>query len=128
MIDKNTFRSVFADFDAEIINQIISIYKNEHPIKFRDIDTSFRNRDFNNLRSIAHGLKGVLSQFFASEAQQQAKELEFYSRELAEYYSDKPGLELEDEHEKRLKQLIETLKNSSLLVIEDLKEIQTEYK
>lgn len=128
MIDKNTFRSVFADFDAEIINQIITIYKNEHPIKFRDIDTSFRNRDFNNLRSIAHGLKGVLSQFFASEAQQQAKDLEFFARELAEYYNDKPGLEMEDEHEERLEHLIETLRNSSLIVIEDLKDIQAEYK
>lgn len=128
MIDKDTFRSVFADFDAAIINQIISIYQNEHPIKFRDIEASFQNRDFNNLRSIAHGLKGVLSQFFASEAQQQAKDLEFFARELAEYYSDKPGAELEDKHEKRLKHLIETLKNSSLIVIEDLKEIQAEYK
>jgi HPt (histidine-containing phosphotransfer) domain-containing protein len=128
MIDKDTFRSVFADFDAAIINQIISIYQNEHPIKFRDIEASFQNRDFNNLRSIAHGLKGVLSQFFASKAQQQAKDLEFFARELAEYYSDKPGAELEDEHEKRLEHLIETLKNSSLIVIDDLKEIQAEYK
>jgi HPt (histidine-containing phosphotransfer) domain-containing protein len=127
MIDKDTFRSVFADFDAEIINQIISIYKNEHPIKFRDIEASFQNRDFNNLRSIAHGLKGVLSQFFASEAQQQAKDLEFFARELAEYYSNKPGVDLEDEHKMRLENLIETLRNSSLVVIQDLQEIKAEY-
>lgn len=128
MINKDTFFSVFADFDADIIKQIISIYTNEHPIKFKEIDTSFKNRDFKNLRSVAHGLKGVLSQFFASEAQQQAKELEFFAKELAEYYGDEPDIELEQEHKIRLEQLIETLRKSSLIVIEELEEIKAGYE
>jgi HPt (histidine-containing phosphotransfer) domain-containing protein len=128
MIDKEQFRLVFADFDAEIIKQIVNIYTNEHPMKFESLETSFKNRDFNNLRNVAHGLKGVLSQFFASEAQQQAKELEFFARELNDYYTSNPDAEFTDDHKNRLKDLIESLKNSSLTVIDELKEIQNEYQ
>lgn len=129
MIDKDTFRSVFADFDAEIINQIIEIYINEHPEKFKALEDAFVQKDFENLGYIAHSLKGILSQFYAPEAKQQAMELEYLARELNDYYlSNNPCADIEDAHKDQIKKMIETLKLSSLKVIEDLKNIQKEYK
>ncbi|MBE0664129.1 MAG: Hpt domain-containing protein [Bacteroidales bacterium] len=127
MIDKEVFRSVFADFDAEIIHQIINIYISEHPVKFNALKESLEQKDFNNLRNIAHGLKGVLSQFFAEEARQLAKELEFYARELNEHYTANSAIGVDEAHFIRLTDMIENLRLASLRVIEDLKEIGSEY-
>jgi HPt (histidine-containing phosphotransfer) domain-containing protein len=127
MIDKEVFRSVFADFDADVIHQIITIYISEHPVKFNALKKALEQKDFNNLRNIAHGLKGVLSQFFAEEARQQAKDLEFYARELNEHYTANSTIAIEETHLIELGNLIETLRLASLRVIEDLKDIGSEY-
>jgi len=127
MIDKEVFRSVFADFDADIIHQIIKIYINEHPVKFNAFEESLAQKDFNNLRSLAHGLKGVLSQFFAEEARQQAKELEIFARELNEQYTSNSISCIDDAHLNKIRDMIDTLRLSSLRVIEDLNEIGAEY-
>lgn len=127
MIDKDTFRSVFAEFDAEIVDDIINIYLNEHPVKFNDIELALEQRDFKRISGTAHGLKGILSQFFAAEAQQQAKDLELQARQLDEYFSVNHNEEMTDEQHKQLSERIISLKNSSLRVIEDLKELQKEF-
>lgn len=126
MIDKNAFRALFADFDAEIISEIIDIYNTEHPVKFDDMLSSLEKNDLKNLRAIAHGLKGVLSQFFADEAHQQAKQLELRAKELiSEYGSDQPE-SIKDSEKDELKGMLETLKKFSEKVIDDLKELKQE--
>lgn len=127
MIDKETFRSVFADFDPEIINQIANLYIAEHPVKFTELNDSLARNDLKAISNLAHGLKGVLSQFFAYEAQMSAKELEVFSRELSEQYGDKSGASILPEHSERLRKMIDKLFEYSLLVIADLKEIRLQY-
>lgn len=127
MIDKQTFRNVFADFDPEIINELVNLYIAEHPVRFNELEASLARGDLKSVTSIAHGLKGVLSQFFATEAQQSARNLELYSRELNDHYSVMPGSEISGEHMDRLRELIGHLRENSLKVIDDLKEISQEY-
>lgn len=90
MIDKKVFSNAFAGFDAEVINEIIIIYINQHPLKFNALETALRENDLEKIKYVAHGLKGVLSQFYATEGTQQAKELEFYARELILASSEDP--------------------------------------
>ena len=128
MIDKNAFRAVFSDFDAEIIHEIIDIYVREHPLKFDQMLTSLEESDLRTLRNVAHGLKGVLSQFFAPEAQQQAKELEYFVRDLLSHVESGSGNQIEDAKKAQIMEMIHALKGASLHVIDDLLEIKAEFK
>lgn len=126
MIDKNAFRALFSDFDTEVVSEIIDIYIAEHPVKFDDMLSSLEKNDLKNLRAVAHGLKGVLSQFFAAEAHQQARQLEFRSRDLiSDYGSDQPE-NLRNSEKDELKGMIETLREFSEKVIDDLQDLKQE--
>jgi len=127
MIDREAFRKVFADFDPKIINEIANIYMAEHPVKFNELNKALACNDLGTIGSIAHRLKGVLSQFFAYEAQMSAKELEVFCSELSDQYIDTPGGLIQAEHSERLRKMINKLREHSLLVIADLKDICQEY-
>jgi hypothetical protein len=68
-----------------------------------------------------------MSQFYAAEAQQQAKDLELQARQLDEYFSVNHNEEMTDEQREQLSEKISSLKYFSLRVIEDLKELQKEF-
>lgn len=127
MIDKKAFRTAFDGFDKEIIEEIVSIYVMQHPEKFREMEQSLDDQDFNKLRFISHGLKGVLSQFYAIEARDQAKDIEFKAKELATLAKEQPGYIVADNHIIKLRNMIEQLKESSVKVIEELRQLQQTY-
>ncbi len=124
MIDKKAFADAFTGFDADVINEIINIYIIQHPQKFSEMEDSLRKNDLEKIRHVAHGLKGILSQFYAAEGQQQAKDLEFYTKELIHAYREGNDFMLKPENHEKLRTMIENLKNSSIQVIDDLKVIQ----
>lgn len=127
MIDLKAFRNAFQGFDKEILEDIISIYISQHTEKFQDMEQALHEKNFDKLRFVSHGLKGVLSQFYANTARDQAKDLEFQAKELASMVKEQPGFVIEDDQVTKLKSMIERLKSSCLVVMEELNQIVSTY-
>jgi HPt (histidine-containing phosphotransfer) domain-containing protein len=128
MIDKQTFLANYGAFDASVIKEIIEIYNDEHPMRFANMADALEKNDFRLLREVVHGLKGVLSQFYAGDAHILAKNLEYFARDLRDYYNEPENLPVKEEDIRQLREMIGELEQKSLLVIEDLKDIQKSYK
>lgn len=95
----------FQYFDKTIVVEIIDIFIQEYPERIANISKDIDNKDFARLKFDAHSLKGVISNFFAAEPQQYARELE-----LKGASKDGEGLDV----------LLENLSRTTNTLIEDL--------
>ncbi len=76
IIDEKAFMETFQYFDKSIVVEIIDIFIQEYPDRIASISKDIESKDFARLKFDAHSLKGVISNFFAAEPQQYARELE----------------------------------------------------
>ncbi len=113
LIDRNQFIENFQYFDKEIVFEIIEIFINEYPDRMKSITESIANVDYDNIKFHCHSIKGVIANFVAPEVEQQARELEMMG-------SGKNVTGIDE--------LFSRFKVSTVALIEELKEIQQEYK
>ena len=113
MIDKKQFLENFQYFDNEIVNEIINIFIDEYPERMETLRKNIDEKDFEQLKFNAHSLKGVVANFVAPEVQELARQLE-----LKGAHKDTTDVE----------QLYTELKEKTALVVEELKELKTEFE
>ena len=113
MIDKKQFLENFQYFDNEIVNEIINIFIDEYPERMETLKKNIDEKDFEQLKFNAHSLKGVVANFVAPEVQELARQLQ-----LKGAGKDLTGVE----------ELYHSLKEKTALVVEELKELKTEFE
>lgn len=84
MVNRNIFKQTYQLFDQDVIIEIINIYNDEYPEKLRKLAQSIKDRNFKELRFIAHNLKGVIANFSAPEALEIMKSFEITASQLLE--------------------------------------------
>lgn len=82
MVNKQEFLDTYNYFEKSILIEIIDIFVNEYNGRIEKIYNDVKERDFNALRFDAHGLKGVIANFCAPVAWEQARDLEKKGTEL----------------------------------------------
>ncbi len=112
MIDKEQFRENFRPFDNEIVVEIIDIFTTEYPDRMSELEKNIQEEDFESLRFNAHSLKGVIANFLAPEPKSYAKELEERGKNKI----------IDGSTDYFIK-----LKTSTAKLVEDLKELRSEY-
>ncbi|WP_298772904.1 Hpt domain-containing protein [uncultured Shewanella sp.] len=55
------------DNDLDMVNIILSMYKEEHSDDIEKIKSYYNNKDLDGLFHVTHSLKGVISNFFEEE-------------------------------------------------------------
>ena len=113
LIDKKQFLENFQYFDNEVVNEIINIFIDEYPERMETLRKNIDEKDFEQLKFNAHSLKGVVANFVAPEVQELARQLE-----LKGAHKDTTDVE----------QLFTELKEKTALVVEELKELKTEFE
>ena len=112
MIDKEQFKSTYKPFDKEVVVEIIDIFIQEWPERYKELDKNIQNTDFESLRFNAHSLKGVVANFLAEEPRSLARQLEENAKD-----------NIDDNN----KQILEKLDKDILQMIEELKELRTAF-
>ncbi len=111
-IDKNQFVENFQYFDKEIVLENIDIFINEYPDRIKVIEESISAKNFDDIKFHSHSIKGVIANFCATDAEQQARDLELKGNE-----KDSSGIE----------QLFEAFKETSSQLVDELKEMRQQY-
>lgn len=119
MVNKQEFLDTYNYFEKSILVEIIDIFVNEYNGRIEKIYNDVMERDYNALRFDAHGLKGVIANFCAPVAWEQARGLE------------KKGTELQNNNgegfnEAELLNQITILKESVGLMAEELTALRAE--
>lgn len=76
MVDKQQFHETYSYFDKEVIIEIIEIYTSEYAARFEKLLQYAREANFKDLRFEAHSVKGVIANFCAKVAWDEARDLE----------------------------------------------------
>ena len=76
MIDRQKFDETFQYFDADLVQNIIDLYKQELPGRLEKILTNIRDKDFENLAFNIHSLRGVTGAFMDPEPTELARKIE----------------------------------------------------
>ncbi len=112
MIDIAVFNDTYSDFDHSVIVEIIDIYINEHAERLEELEKNVKALNFDEIKKIAHSLKGTTSVFFDDTATENANNLEIMGKTMKE-----ENLILE----------FNTLKKEVLRLVEDLKILKKNY-
>ncbi len=112
-IDKGALQESFKLYDKEVIIEIIDLFFEEYPERMESLQSAIEKQSYDELKSTAHGLKGVVSHFHAEEVRALAKSLE-----------DMGTNQDMSDAESTFKQLKEKTAN----MLEELKEIKKEYQ
>lgn len=113
VINETSFKETFQYFDKSIVLEIIELFIAEYPERIAAIKNDIASRNFESLKFNAHSIKGVIANFFATEPQQFARELETKG-------THKEGNGLEE--------LVLQLDQSCLQLIEDLQQMKEQFK
>ena len=112
-IDKGALQESFKLYDKEVIVEIIDLFFEEYPERIESLKNAIRQKNYDELKSTAHGLKGVISHFHAEDARALAKSLE-------DMGANQDMTEAEPTFNK--------LKEKTSNMLEELKEIKKEYQ
>ncbi len=113
VINETSFKETFQYFDKSIVLEIIELFIAEYPERIAAIKNDIASRNFDSLKFNAHSIKGVIANFFATEPQKFARELETKG-------THKEGNGLEE--------LVLQLDQSCLQLIEDLQQMKEQFK
>jgi HPt (histidine-containing phosphotransfer) domain-containing protein len=84
IIDAEQFRDTFKPFDKEVVVEIIDIFFEEWPERFKNLKNDIDSGDLDSLRFNAHSLKGVIANFVAPGPKELAKQLEDNARAMVD--------------------------------------------
>ncbi len=76
IINTETIEKAFKAYDKEIVVEIIDLFFEEYPERIAALEKAFDEKDSELLRTTAHGLKGVVSHFYAEGPRTLSKDLE----------------------------------------------------
>lgn len=113
VIDKPVFIDSFHYFDKPIVVEIIDIFLNDYLERLSTIKKAIDANDFAAIKFNAHSLKGVIANFVAEVPRQLA-----YQMEIKGTNQDGKGLD----------PLFTDLQAAIMDLVEDLKELKTEYQ
>ena len=88
MINKQLFIDNFKVFDKEIVIEIINIFFEEYPDRFKRMDKNMVELNYKDLAFNAHSLKGVVSNFASPVLFELAREVEKMASALRDGNTD----------------------------------------
>lgn len=113
IINKSTLDQNFKVYDKEVVAEIIDIFFDEYPERIANLEKAINEEDFDSLKTVAHGIKGIIANFHAEEPRELAKQLEHKGADKD--ISDTPAI-------------LEKLKDKTEQMMEELKQIKKEYQ
>ncbi|MCF8302160.1 MAG: Hpt domain-containing protein [Bacteroidales bacterium] len=124
MIDKEKFTNYYKAFDKEVVLEIINMFIEEYPERFEKLRRNIEDNDFENLQFNAHSLKGVIANFTYTEPHQLAKELEDITKEI----NQSEEKTVPEESVKHIQSTYNKLEEATKQLLEDLRNIRTEFE
>ena len=105
MIDWQKYNDMFQWYGKEVEIELIEVYQREFEDRMSRIAKNVKELDFEQLKFNVHSLKGTISNYYASEPVDLAKELEVKAKEGTS---------------EGLYELFERLEQSSRILLEEL--------
>jgi CheY-like chemotaxis protein len=95
--------------DRELLNDVVSVFLEDCPLKLREVREAIQNRDPDGLRRSAHALKGAVANFAAHSAVEIAQKLENLGKQqnMTQAAETLPLLETEIENVRRVLESIQ---------------------
>lgn len=112
VINKEDFRTTYKPFDKEIVVEIIDIFIQEWPERYKELEKNIAVKDFESLRFNAHSLKGVVANFLAEGPKELARQMEENGK---------------NKNENNNKEILEHLDAQILEMIEELKVLRKDF-